>query len=341
MRHVTTVQDWSREELNDMLYRARGYRRDTTGDDLAGKSVGLVTLTPGSPSPGALAYAHMAVAHLGGRLISLAGPAPDGAVLYRLGEPERDGDDMLEHVRDAAEALSAQADLVLLDAHIGPTEPGGGEVDRLVSAFAAASRVPVVVLDGSTVPCQAIAMMMAAMTRVGASDGRKFVLAWTPHPRPMGPGVANTALITAAKFGFDLRVLIPDSRYLLDNRVVDFATDEADLNMRSLSVTGDVQTGYGGADVIYAASWCASGYAGRWRDEAQLRRSVNAGRFAIDMDKVGLTNRAVVSHPGGFVRGVDIMEEVITSPDFVSHEEGANRVAALKAIIRGTLRSVA
>ena len=37
----------------------------------------------------------------------------------------------------------------------------------------------------------------------GSLDGKKFVLTWTYHPKPLNTAVANSALMIAAKFGMN------------------------------------------------------------------------------------------------------------------------------------------
>ena len=46
MRHFLTTEDWSRAELQDLLTHARAFRDDPHGDQLAGRSVGLVFFNP-------------------------------------------------------------------------------------------------------------------------------------------------------------------------------------------------------------------------------------------------------------------------------------------------------
>lgn len=337
MRHFLSTQDHSRDALNDLLYRARGYQRAKPGQEFAGQCLGLVTLTRGAPSHSALAYAHVAVAQMGGRLVQAAGPAVHGPLLYKTDDGVAGGDvamRLLEHVQDAADRLSRQFPILLLDAHVGPDVAYPETVDALVGAFAQASRVPVIVLDGCQAPCQSLAMMMSVLARVGSSDGRTFVLAWTPHPAPVSAAPANAAIVMAATFGFDIRLLAPENAYVLDNVVMDFATDEADINMRSLSVTSDVEGAYDGADVIYATSWGAAGYAGEWEAERQLRQSIGAEQFMLTGEHLRRGNRPVVSHSGGFLRDVDLASAVIGAADFVAGDEAANRAPALQAILR-------
>ena len=58
--------------------------------------------------------------------------------------------------------------------------------------------------------------MLTLKERLGTTDGKKFLLTWTYHPKPLKTAVANSALIIAAKFGFDSSALSPEAKSILD-----------------------------------------------------------------------------------------------------------------------------
>src|SRR6185369_6120797 len=97
--------------------------------------------------------------------------------------------------------------------------------------------VPVINMETITHPCQELALMLALKERLDTADGKKFVLTWTYHPKPLNTAVANSALIIAAKFGFDVTLLCPTPDYVLDPRYMDAARASAKENGRTLTVS--------------------------------------------------------------------------------------------------------
>ena len=61
--------------------------------------------------------------------------------------------------------------------------------------------------------------MLTLKERFGEVAGRKMVLTWTWHPKPLNTAVANSALLIATKFGMDVTLLCPEPAYLLDRTV--------------------------------------------------------------------------------------------------------------------------
>jgi N-acetylornithine carbamoyltransferase len=108
---------------------------------------------------------------------------------------------------------------------------------------------------------------MALQERLGPLDGRKYLLTWSYHPKPLNTAVANSALMIAAKFGMDVTLLCPTDDYILDNRYLAIASKDAETNGRSVTITHDPGAAYDGADIVYAKSWGALPYFGNWDAE--------------------------------------------------------------------------
>jgi N-acetylornithine carbamoyltransferase len=92
--------------------------------------------------------------------------------------------------------------------------------------------------------------MMTLQERFGSCDGKRFLLTWTYHPRPLNTAVANSALLIASKFGMDVTVLCPTEEYRLDDRYMSAAQQYAAAQGRTLQVVHDVDEAYAGADLV-------------------------------------------------------------------------------------------
>ena len=177
--------------------------------------------------------------------------------------------------------------------------------------------------------------LRADIRRLGNQLGGSL-LTWSYHPKPLNSAVANSALIAAAKFGMDVTLLCPTEEYILDDRYMKIASTDAAANGRSVTVTHDAKAAYEGADVVYAKSWGALPYFGRWEDEKPIRDTYQ--HFIVDQPKMALTNDALVSHCLPMRRNVIMTDEVFDGSNCFAYDEAENRLHVQKAIMRELVR---
>jgi N-acetylornithine carbamoyltransferase len=166
---------------------------------------------------------------------------------------------------------------------------------------------------------------------VGSTEGRRFLLTWTYHPRPLNTAVANSALLIASKLGMDVTLLCPTPEYVLDERYMSAARANTAANGRTFTVSHDVESAYSNADMVYLKSWGAIPYFGRWNDEKPIRERHR--HFMVDAAKMKLTANAFVSHCLPVRRNVKITDEVLDSPRCIAIDEAENRLHVQKAIM--------
>ncbi|HEU4536070.1 MAG TPA: N-acetylornithine carbamoyltransferase [Polyangiaceae bacterium] len=326
MRHFLSTLDWPRDELQSLLDDARAMRAGGVRRELEGKSIALVFFNPSLRTRTSF---EVGAFQLGARAVVLEpgkGAWPiefaEGAVMD--GEAE-------EHVEEVARVLSRYCDLIAVRAFPKFVSWAEDREDRVLRGFARHATVPVINLETITHPCQELAMLLALQDRLGATDGKKFLLTWTYHPKPLNTAVANSALIAAAKFGFDVTLLCPTPEYALDARYLDAARELAAAQGRSVTVSHDVAAAYAGAHVVYAKSWGALPYFGRWDEEKPLRDAHR--HFIVDGAKMALTDGGVFSHCLPLRRNVKATDEVVRSPASLVVEEAENRLHVQKALM--------
>ena len=246
----------------------------------------------------------------------------DGVVM--LGEAE-------EHAKEAAKVLSRYADIIGIRAFPKFQDWSEDRKDKILNAFATHADVPVINMETITHPCQEMALAMALQERLGTLDGKKFVLTWSYHPKPLNTAVANSGLLIAAKFGMDVTLLCPNEEYVLDQRYVDIARGDAAEQGGSVTISHDIESAYEAADVVYAKSWGALPYFGRWDEEKPFRDRFT--HFIVDEDKMALTNDAVVSHCLPMRRNVIMTDGVFDGPNCLAYQEAENRLHTQKAIM--------
>ena len=174
-------------------------------------------------------------------------------------------------------------------------------------------------------------MMQALQERVGKVAGRKMVLTWTWHPRPLNTAVANSALLMGTKFGMDVTLLCPEPDYLLDSQFMDTAKDNAASSGGSLTVSHDIETAYTGTDFVYAKSWGALPYYGRPEEEYELRKKYR--HFIVNEEKMALTNNGLFSHCLPLRRNVKATDAVMDAPYCLAMDEAENRLHVQKALM--------
>ena len=237
-----------------------------------------------------------------------------------------------EHVEEVARVLSRYCDLICVRAFPKFQRWEEDREDVLIRNFSRFATVPVINMETITHPCQELALALALRERLGQTEGKTFLLTWTYHPRPLNTAVANSALIIAAKLGYDVRLLCPSPEYVLDRRYMEAAEASVAENGRTLTVTHDVDAAYAGAHVVYAKSWGALPYFGRWDEEKPIRDRHK--HFIVDERKMALTDEGVFSHCLPLRRNVKATDAVVSSPRSLVIEEAENRLHVQKAVMR-------
>ena len=332
MKHFLTTEDWSRDELQALLDDARRLRVAPRNDRLRGRAVALVFFNPSLRTRSSF---EIGAFQMGAHAVVLEpgkGAWPiefaDGAVMD--GEPE-------EHVREVARVLSRYCDLIAVRAFPKFKDWAEDRRDLVINQFARHATVPVINMETIVHPCQELALMLAIQDRLGAQlNDRKFLLTWTYHPKPLNTAVANSALLIATKFGMDVTLLCPTPEYVLDERFMSAGQRQAAESGGSLTVTHDVEAGYRGAHVVYAKSWGALPYFGRWDEERPVRE--RSRHFIVDEAKMALTDGGYFSHCLPLRRNVKATDAVVDSPRSMVIDEAANRLHVQKAVMSRLLR---
>ncbi len=336
IRHFLSTQDWSRADLDALLARAAAFKRDKLGDDLQGKSIALLFFNPSMRTRTSF---ELGAFQLGGHAVVLQPGKDAWPIEFEVGSV-MDGDTE-EHIAEVARALSRYVDLIGVRAFPKFQDWSVDREDRVIHAFAQYATVPVINMETITHPCQELAHILALQQHFGTNDpgsspgqvlvGKKYVLTWTYHPKPLNTAVANSALQIATRFGMDVTLLCPTPEYVLDQRYLDFARRNVAENGGSFSLSHNVQAAYAGADVVYAKSWGALPYFGRWEQEKPIREKYK--NFIVDEAKMALTNHGVFSHCLPLRRNVKATDAVMDSPACIAIDEVENRLHVQKAIM--------
>lgn len=326
MRNFLSTADWTRSELQALLDRASAFKSGAVSRALEGKTIALVFFNPSLRTRSSF---DIGAHQLGGHAIVLDAKGATWPMEFAPGAVMH-GDEE-EHVKEAARVLSSYVDLIAIRCFPAFKNWQTEREDPMITAFAEHATVPIINMETIVHPCQELAMMLALQAHLGDVAGKEFLLTWVPHPKPLNTAVANSALLMATKFGMNVRMLIPDEVYRLDERYMSAAEGFVAEGGGSLTVTTDVEAAYSGADAVYAKSWGALPFFGNWDEEAPFR--AKGADFMITPEKMALTNNAVVSHCLPMRRNVKIADAVVDSPAFLGIEEAGNRLPVQKAVM--------
>ena len=341
IRHFLSTQDWSRPELDALLARAAAFKLYSRGRELSGKSIALLFFNPSMRTRTSF---ELGAYQLGGHAIVLQPGKDAWPIEFDVGnvmEGEAE-----EHVAEVARVLSRYVDLIGVRAFPKFKDWSVDREDRVIRSIAQYASVPVVNMETITHPMQELAHIMALQQHFAATDrgsspgqvlrGKKYVLTWTYHPKPLNTAVANSALQIATRFGMDVTLLCPTPDYVLDQRYMDFAKANVAENGGSLTVSHDIESAYRGANVVYAKSWGALPYFGKWEQEKPIRDSYR--HFIVDEAKMALTDHGVFSHCLPLRRNVKATDAVMDSPACIAIDEAENRLHVQKAVMAELVR---
>ena len=328
MKHFLNTQDWSRGELDALLTQAARFKRDRIGDALKGKAIALVFFNSSLRTRTSF---ELGAFQLGGHAVVLQPGKDAWPIEFDLGTV-MDGDTE-EHIAEVARVLSRYVDLIGVRAFPKFVDWSVDRQDRVLAGFARYATVPVINMETITHPCQELAHALALQEHFGTQDlrGKKYVLTWTYHPKALNTAVANSALTIATRLGMDVTLLCPTEEYVLDERYMGWARDNVAESGGSLAISHDIDSAYAGADIVYAKSWGALPYFGRWDEEKPIRERFK--HFIVDEAKMALTDHGVFSHCLPLRRNVKATDAVMDSPACIAIDEAENRLHVQKAIM--------
>ena len=338
MNHLTAWSDLPDAVWRACLGRALGLRqlaresgRPPWTQAAAGRSVGLVFF---NPSLRTRASMELAAAQLGAHAVTLT----PGAGMW--GIETRDGVTMngeaAEHAREAFGVLGRYVDALGVRTFATLADHDADRDDRAFRAAVAASSVPVVNLESARWhPCQALADAATVAEVWGDGDpdgarGRKLVLHWAPHPKPLPRAVPNSALLMAARLGLETVVVRPDG-FGLDDDVLDLARQTAARTGGSVTESTDRAAALAGAHVVYAKAWAGSAVYDAPEAEARQRRA--HADWTVTADSMSRTDRAVFMHCLPVRRGVVVDAEVLDGDRAAHLLQAEYRLHAQKAIL--------
>lgn len=310
-------------------------RRFKSGDDksrpLEGRSLALVFF---NPSLRTRASMQVGIFELGGNAVVLEPGGTSWTLEHRAGAVM--DSDKTEHVAEFVRVLGRYCAGLGVRTFAAMQDWEEERLDPVLAAFARYSEVPVINLESAMHhPCQAMADMMTIREKLG-EGGKRVLLTWAWHPKPLPMAVPNSFALASAQMGHELIIAHPPG-YELDEELIEEIERQARAQGGSLTVTNDVNEAFDGAETVYAKSWGSRRFYGK--AEADIKeRAPYRSDWIVDEEKMCRTREALFMHCLPVRRNVIVTDGVIDSARSAVIDEAENRLHVQKAVMAELLR---
>ncbi len=235
---------------------------------------------------------------------------------------------------EAARVLGRYADALAVRAFPSAETWAEAREDAVVKGFARHAGVPVINLESARRhPCQGLADALTLREKLGSRlAGRRFVLAWAWHPKPLPTAVPASAALAAARLGMEVVIARPPG-YDLDPEDTASIRACAGRNGGRLVEIDDLDDAVAGADAVYAKSWGCLAHFGDATAEAELRAPHRGWR--IDERRMASTRigAGIFMHCLPVRRNVVVTDGVLDGPWSVVTDQAENRLHAQRALL--------
>ena len=239
----------------------------------------------------------------------------------------------VEHIIEAARVLSRYGDALAVRTFPKGTDWRTEREDPVIKNFARYSEKPVINMESvRRHPCQGLADALTLTEKLGETRGKKFVLQWAWHPKPLPTAVPASGAIAAAQMGMDIVIARPPG-YDLDPDDMKSIGSLAVARGGSVRVSDAIDDSVAGADAVYVKSWGSLEKFGRPDEERELRTPYRDWRMTAARAKATRNGKGIVMHCLPVRRNVEIDDAVLDGPNSVVVDEAENRLHAQRALL--------
>lgn len=331
-RDFLDTTDLSPAEFQALLDLAARLKRGelTAESALRGKVLAMVFMDPSLRTRTSF---EVAMFRHGGHAVVLEPGRGSWALETELGAV-MDGTSV-EHIVDAARVLGRYADAVALRAF----PKGQGKTwevereDQVLRSFARHCEKPLINLESTRRhPCQGLADALTLREKFRQPRGRRFVLSWSWHPKPLPTAVPASAALAAAHLGMEV-VLAHPPGFELDPDDLAAISRVSKAAGGSLRVEHDGWASLDGADVVYVKSWGALGHFGEPEAEARLRAPYRDWSMDTERLRQVGTGQGLVMHCLPVRRNIELSDAILDGPKSIVIDQAENRLHVQRALL--------
>ncbi len=319
------TEEWPPEAIDDLLELARRVKRGEVSGGLERQVLAMIFLDPSLRTRSSMETAMFL--HGGHALVLEPGKGSwsletePGVIMDGAG---------VEHLIDAARVLSRYAGALGVRSFPKGTQWGVEREDRIIRNFARYSDKPVINLESvRRHPCQGLADMLTLKEKLGDPRGKKFVLQWAWHPKPLPTAVPVSAALAAAHLGMEVAIVHPPG-FELDPEDMQAIAKLAESRGGQAWVSHERHSALEQADAVYVKSWGALSAFGRPEDERSLRVPFRDWRMSD-------AGKSIVMHCLPVRRNVEIDDAVLDGPQSAVYDQAENRLHVQRALLLALL----
>ncbi len=300
MRHFLTLNDFSKDEILQMLNLAFEIKKEAKARDFKPylKDQKLAMIFEKSSTRTRVSF-DVGMNELGGHALFLS----SRDIQLGRGEP----------IKDTARVISRMCDLIMARVNRHET----------LIELAEFSRVPVI--NGLSDKFHPVQLMADLMTIVECGiEAPKIKAAYVGD----GNNMTHSWLMLASKLGFELRIATPVG-YEADPQILAQAQENAKISGAKILITNDIKEAVAGANVVTTDTWVSMGQEG----EKEQRIRDFAG-FCVDESLMALAEKnAIFLHCLPAYRGYEVSEAVFEAHADEIFAEAENRLHAQKGVM--------
>jgi N-acetylornithine carbamoyltransferase len=328
-RDFIAVEDWSPAQLGELLGLAARIKRGEISGGLERKVLAMVFM---DPSLRTRASFETAMFLHGGHALVLE-PGRGSWALETEPGAVMDGS-TVEHIADAARVLGRYADALAVRSFPRGSDWNIVREDAVIRNFAAYCEKPVINLESTRRhPCQQLADAMTLTEKLGETRGKRFVLAWTWHPKALPTAVPASAALAAASLGMEVVIARPDGYELDPEDTALIRRIAQQQGGEFVHIINDPDEATVGADAVYAKSWGSVKLFGQPEEEAALRANLRDWRLTARRMRSTRGGQGLVMHCLPVRRNVEIDDEVLDGPHSAVVDQAENRLHVQRALL--------
>ncbi len=299
MRHFLTLNDFSKDELMEMINIALDLKTDFKNGIINHKmkDKSLAMIFEKSSTRTRVSF-EVGMTQLGGHALFLSSRDTQ----LGRGEP----------IKDTARVISRMVDMVMIRTF----------KQSDIEEFASYSKVPVI--NGLTDEFHPVQLMADFMTMIEYGKSTNPKVAYIGD----GNNMAHSWLMLASKIGFELFIATPKG-YEVDESILNKALENTKISGAKITITNDPKVAVKDADVVTTDTWASMG-----QEDEKKQRELDFRGFCVDSNLMKLAKKdAIFLHCLPAYRGQEVSEEVLESSQSVIFDEAENRLHAQKGIM--------
>jgi len=319
------TQDWSKSDLDRLLELAGDMKSDAKKyqNALEGKSTCMFFYNPSTRTRNST---QVAAYQLG--MHPTFNSIKDSWIGYQS-----------ESIKDTAIVLARYYDSIGIRIFPNMVDWKYKEGNRILREFAKWSEVPIINFeDDQYHPLQALTDVFSIKEKLKKAAGKKIVISWAYHPKPLPLSVPNSTLLIASRYGMDITLAHPEN-FELDDDIVSLAKGNIKESGGTLSISNDIKEAYNDADVIYVKSWGSIKQYGNAKEEKKLRMPYR-DTWRIKEEYLDYANsNSIFMHCLPIRRNIVADDAVVDGKHSIVYDQAENRLYTIKALLYDLLKN--